>query len=236
MINTIMFDLDGTILPMDYHAFVRTYFKLLAVKFTDKHPNGEIVEYIRKATNDMITSNEPLTNETVFWNSFNRFIDSEDEYIKIFNDFYDNEFQLLKNHTWKNDFMIDSVNMLKEKGYKLMLVTNPLFPMKAILHRLSWSGVSEDTFSYITSFEKNHYCKPNIKFYEEVLLDNRLDTENCLMVGNDCFEDLVIRELNVKTFLIDDCMINLNDVEYESDYQGSYKEFYEFVRRLPNIS
>ena len=31
-VKTVLFDLDGTLLPMDQELFVKTYFKLLAVK------------------------------------------------------------------------------------------------------------------------------------------------------------------------------------------------------------
>ena len=43
MITTVLFDLDGTLLPMDQDAFTRGYFKFLAAKLA---PHGyEPVSY-----------------------------------------------------------------------------------------------------------------------------------------------------------------------------------------------
>lgn len=54
------------------------------------------------------------------------------------------------------------------------------------------------------------------------------------MVGNDVEEDLAIRELGVKTFLLTDTMENKKDLPIESDYQGTMEELLCFIERLEN--
>ena len=52
------------------------------------------------------------------------------------------------------------------------------------------------------------------------------------MVGNDVEEDLVIRKLGVKTFLVTDTMENRKGMDFETDYEGTLEELLEFVRGL----
>jgi phosphoglycolate phosphatase-like HAD superfamily hydrolase len=55
MITTVLFDLDGTLLPMDQDAFTRGYFKFLAAKLA---PHGyepkQLVEAIWTGTEAMV--------------------------------------------------------------------------------------------------------------------------------------------------------------------------------------
>jgi hypothetical protein len=53
------------------------------------------------------------------------------------------------------------------------------------------------------------------------------------MVGNDVHEDLCIREIGVKTFLVEDNIINKNDLEIIADYRGQFANFKKFVEELP---
>ena len=52
-----------------------------------------------------------------------------------------------------------------------MVATNPIFPRKAILHRLSWAGLAPEQvpFALITDYERFHFAKPNPAFFAEIL-------------------------------------------------------------------
>ena len=70
-ITTILFDLDGTLLPMDMECFTKAYFGLLA-----KHlaPHGyepqKLIESIWTGTMAMVKNNGEKTNEEAFWDKF----------------------------------------------------------------------------------------------------------------------------------------------------------------------
>ena len=85
-----------------------------------------------------------------------------------------------------------------------------------------------------TTYEDNCYCKPNVDYYRTILEQFHLRPEECLMVGNDVEEDLAIRKLGVKTFLVTDTKENKKDLPIESDYQGSMEELFAFVESLEN--
>ena len=69
--KTILFDLDGTLLPMDQDAFTRGYFKLLAQKLA---PHGydpaALVDNIWAGTAAMVGNDGKRTNEAAFWDRF----------------------------------------------------------------------------------------------------------------------------------------------------------------------
>ena len=132
--------------------------------------------------------------------------------------------------------MIQSIEILIDKGYKVVIATNPLFPMKANLHRIRWAGLDPKKFSYISSFESNNHCKPHIEYYHEVLEAIEKKPESCFMVGNDVSDDLSVRTLGVETFLVTDCKLNHKAESYETDYEGNYQSFLEFVKGLPLIT
>ena len=71
MITTVLFDLDGTLLPMDNDAFTKGYFKLLAAKLA---PHGyeprQLVDAIWAGTAAMVQNDGRETNEAAFWKRF----------------------------------------------------------------------------------------------------------------------------------------------------------------------
>lgn len=237
MINTILFDLDGTLLPMDMERFLFEYFISLGKHLEDYIDPKQLPEIMIEATAIMISNKELETNEAVFMDVFTRMVGGDPMFfLEKFHEFYDTTFEEVKRATWKNQDIIKSIEVLKDKGYNLVVATNPVFPMKANLHRIRWAGFEPSDFGYITSLERNHFCKPNLEFYQEVLQQLDKFPDECLMVGNDIFEDGVARHLGIKTYLITDCLVASKEEEpVEPNYLGTYSDFLEFVKRLENI-
>ena len=236
MIDTVMFDLDGTLLPLDSKQFITIYFDELGKAFANLIEPQKLKNYILTATQAMVANLEYRTNETVFMDTFQSLIGSNLElYQARFATFYEQGF--LKAQAAATHFPIISktIKLLKDKGYNLIVVTNPLFPKQAVLHGIHWAGLDPDDFSYITSFEENHYCKPQLQFYQEVLEHIERRPEQCLMVGNDVSEDLAAGKLGIKTFLITDCLIHHPGDEIICDYQGKYEDLHRFAKVSPDI-
>lgn len=236
-VDTFLFDLDGTLLPMDIGEFTELYFKEMAKVFSDLIEPERIVKYVWAATKEMINNNGQRTNQEVFIDSFARLVgeDKIDAYKNRFDAFYDREFLNTRQCVRDVPFMRESVHILKEKGYDVAIATNPLFPRKAIVYRIQWAGFKPEDFIYISCYENNRFCKPNVGFYQEVLKDIGKSPHQCIMVGNDVQEDLVAASLGMKTYLITDYLIHRTDQPIECTYKGSYEDFYEFVKRLPTV-
>ena len=236
MINTILFDLDGTMLPLNLDQFLKLYFSAMGRKFQDLIDSKTLVQYIMIATQEMVNDTDYRTNETVFMKKFAELIQSDlSVYQKRFDEFYEREFFETKASVVDSPMMRNSVRLLKEKGYDLVIATNPLFPEKAIHHRIRWSGFEPEDFVYISSYEKNHYCKPQLHFYQEVLQETGKEPHECLMVGNDVQEDLIVAKLGIQTYLITDFLIHRTQEPITATYQGSYADFYRFVQGLPKL-
>lgn len=237
MIDTILFDLDGTLLPLDMEKFTEIYFNEMGYMFKDIIEPGLLVKYVWDATRAMVSNTEYRTNEEVFMDRFSELIEGDiTEYQQQFDDFYDTHFHKTREAVRSHELIKEIVATLKVKNYKLVIATNPLFPRKAILHRIEWAGLDMKDFSYITSYENNHYCKPQLHFYSEVLDIVGKKPEQCMMVGNDVQEDLIAQKLGIKTFLVKNHMIHRTRETVESTYEGNYEDLYSFVMDLPAVS
>lgn len=237
MLRTILLDLDGTLLPVDTDYFIKRYFGELGVKFKNLFEPQELTKLVLASTEYMIRNTEKeKTNADAFFEDFYSKVTHDPEELNaIFDDFYIKDFPRIKDAASQNQNIIDAIILLKDKGYELVVATNPLFPKQAILHRIDWAGLQKDDFLLITNFEEMHYCKPHIQFYEEILEKINRRPEECMMVGNDVEEDMVAKKLGLKTYLIEDYKIQRSDDVSLIDYRGKYEDFYEFAKALPSI-
>ena len=237
MINTILFDLDGTLLPIDPDTFMHHYFKVLSERCAHLVDPKKLPKMILDSTELMVCSTDPnKTNQEVFMADFSKKVEPVfQKLLPVLDKFYEEEFQNLKFTSQPIEIVREIVNILKEKGYTLVVATNPLFPRLAILHRIQWTGLEVEDFSFITDYENMHFCKPNLDFYNEILQKINRSPAECMMIGNDVQEDLIAANLGMKTFLIEDNIINRENKEPAPDYRGSYRDLLDFVMYLPNL-
>ena len=70
-IKVVLFDLDGTLLPMNQHVFTKKYFGLIAEKLVLYGYESEaLINAIWAGTVAMVKNDGANTNEAVFWNTF----------------------------------------------------------------------------------------------------------------------------------------------------------------------
>ena len=225
MIDTILFDLDGTLLPMDQEEFIKLYFKGLYLKFGQTYDFEILQKVIWEGTEKMMTNDGRDTNENVFWDNFeSRLGIRKTDVEKDFTDFYNNEFSIAKGATKARPEITAYVHTLKQKGYTVVAATNPLFPKVATMNRLRWAGFDPEDFALFTTYEHYHYCKPNPAYYTEVLASLGKQPQNCIMAGNDNLEDMAAQQLGIKGYLITDCLINRANAPLASFWHGTWDE------------
>ncbi len=232
--KTILFDLDGTLLPLSMENFRKVYFPLLVKKGVEIGiDKDKMKQGVLGGLDAMVKNDGSVANETVFWRFFEQATGVSVESVKdTFDDFYNNEFLMLKDVCEYTEFSRKIIDVLKEKGYKLILATNPILPLSANINRMAFVGLKPDDFDYITSFENSTYCKPNPKYYEEIIEKNNLNPNECLMVGNNVLEDMIAEKLGVATYLITDVLENEYNLDYSKYKQSSLKDFYKKVCEL----
>ena len=70
-ITTVLFDMDGTLLPMDNDEFTKGYFKLLAAKLIPHGYNAdELVAAVWKGMGAMVGNDGSRSNHDAFWEAF----------------------------------------------------------------------------------------------------------------------------------------------------------------------
>jgi HAD superfamily hydrolase (TIGR01509 family) len=232
---SILFDLDGTLLPMDYDRFTKAYFKELSRKMAPLgYEASELVSGIWSGVNAILQGDPNTTGEERFWTEFARIFGPrvyEDK--AIIDDFYTHEFHNASIVTHRTPLARAAVDLAHQKGAKVVLATNPIFPLCAVHSRLQWAGLTPEDFDLITSYETSHYCKPDPRYYGEILEKLGLTPSRCLMIGNDVGEDIQsAQSLGLATFLIEDCI--LGDPTEVTTPSGTFEDCIHFLENLPD--
>lgn len=234
MINTILFDLDGTLLPMDQEIFIKAYLDGMCRKMAHHGYDPELLaKTVWKGTGAMVMNNGAKTNEAVFWDCFCTVFGTQAlEHMPLFDEFYSREFQMVKEACDFDERTAKCIHEIKDMGYQLILATNPLFPAIATQSRVRWAGLQPEDFALITAYENSRHCKPNPEYYRDILETMNLKAEECVMVGNDVTEDMIAGTLGMKTFLMTDCLINKDNQSIHQWPHGSFPELMNFIREL----
>ena len=234
MIQAILFDLDGTLLPMDQDLFVKAYLGGLAKHMAPYGYDPEkIVQALWEGTGAMVRNDGSKNNEVLLWDTFCKYFGADarnDE--PLFVQFYENEFQDVRHVCGYDSRAAEAIAQIKRMGYRLILATNPLFPAIATHSRVRWAGLSTDDFEIITTYENSRHCKPNPQYYLDILESRGLKPEECVMVGNDVTEDMIAQTLGMNVFLLTDNLINKDKRNIEEYPHGSFPELMDFIRRL----
>jgi FMN phosphatase YigB (HAD superfamily) len=233
-IKAVLFDLDGTLLPMDQDQFVAAYFGELTKKFAPMgYDPKTFVAGIWQGTKAMVMNNGEKLNEDRFWEAFSAVVgESIIDKNADFDEFYENQFHLVQKSCGYNPKAVKVIERVKEKNLRAILATNPIFPAAATYQRCSWAGLEPSMFEYISTFENSHFCKPNLEYYKEILAKCGLVAEECVMVGNDVSEDMIAEKLGMKVFLLTDCIINKADEDINVLEHGGFFELLEFIDKL----
>lgn len=220
-IKTVLFDLDGTLLPMEGHDFEKAYLQSLGAKLQTLVDPEALMKAMWKAMGVMVQNQDYRINQDVFYEAFRDLIGSETftTLLPHFDAYYEQDFDAIKEIVEPSFAALETVRYLKEKGYTLVLATNPIMPEIPTNKRIAWAGLDVADFVHVTRFETNHYCKPSKAYYQEIMDILQADPHECLMIGNDVEEDLIAGALGMKTWLVEDNLIHRGST-YQCDWQG----------------
>jgi len=233
-ITTVLFDLDGTLLPMDQDIFIKTYFKHLAAKLAPLgYKPQKLIQTIWNGTMAMIGNDGSRPNLDAFWEYFVQVYGQDSLGHKpIIDGFYTQEFSRVQEVCGFAPMAKEIVESLKAAEKTVVLATNPIFPAVATEKRIRWAGLTPEDFVLYTTYENSSFCKPNPKYYTEILEKIGRTPEECLMVGNDVTEDMITETMGMKVFLLTDCLINKDGKDISAYPHGSFPELKEYLTRL----
>lgn len=235
MYNTILFDLDGTLVPFLQDEFIRAYFKLLVRRLTPMGYDGDrLVQALWAGVDAMIRNDSSATNRQVFWNVFTREMGIQALTLEsVLDDFYAREFDGVRSVLREDADRSSLIRSLREKGYGLVLATNPVFPAVAVETRMHWVGLAAPDFDYITTYENSRRSKPNPGYFRDILSHIGKQGGECLMIGNNPVDDMAAREAGLEVFLVTDYLENPDNLPVGRWPHGSFRELEKILEELP---
>jgi len=234
MIKAIFFDLDGTLLPMNIDTFRKGYFKSLSDALAPLGlSQNEFISAMLVGVKDMYHNDGTVTNKEVFWNSFKGATGVELEpFIRESDAFYEEEFHKSRVFAGENPLAKKAVELARQGGRKVVLATNPLFPLAAQTARLSWVGLEAEDFDLITDYASDSFTKPNPKYYLSICERVGVEPSECLMIGNDVLEDMMgASQAGLSCYLVTDDVIESDKFEWDGP-SGSFAEMIEYISKL----
>ena len=237
-LRVVLFDLDGTLLPMDQEEFTKAYLGELSQKgSTLGYGAKELVHAVMVGLEIMIANDGTMTNEERFWEHFLAIFGGEVQaHTQEFDRFYQNEFRRVVHATQPTPVAKQYVEILKDKGYQLVLATNPIFPQAATFERMRWAGLDPEDFVLITTYDNSRFTKPNLNYYRDILEIIGAKPEECLMIGNDVQEDLCAAQLGIQVYLVTDDLINASGEDISHWPQGDRRDLLQFLQSLPMVN
>lgn len=134
----------------------------------------------------------------------------------------------------------ETLDLAHELGYRLVLATNPVFPLSAVKMRMRWAGVEDAPWERITSSQSMSRCKPHASYYRELLAQLEVEGSECLMVGNDPQKDLPAKDLGCLTYLLDLPEVRKEWRDFHKDPRldgyGLYADLQAWLRRSKETS
>ena len=165
----------------------------------------DFIQKLIRSTQVMTNNDGKKSNAQFFIDDFtNGLVVDKTELWQRFEKFYATEFDQFKNLATPLDEVVEVISEIKNRGLKIVIASNPMFPGNVQRMRLNWAGLKDFSFDLITSAENSTFCKPHLNYYLEISSKIEVKPENCLMVGNDPFNDMIASKTGMKTYLTTD--------------------------------
>lgn len=231
MIDTILLDLDGTLMPIDQDIFTKAYFSEMLKKVIPLgYEKQSYIDALWKGTAAMAANDGTKTNRDRFWDAFSNALGAQVRSLEpLLNQFYTHEFHRVSALIPEGYTVRPQLDQLKDAGYTLALATSPFFPKEAMQSRLSWLGADSSEFAHITAYENSHFSKPNPCYYQEIFEALHKKPGQCLMVGNHVREDIVPLQLGASVFLLTDYLENPDNSDFTVFPHGDWKDLFTFL-------
>lgn len=232
--STILFDMDGTLVPFVNDDFIKLYFKGLTKKLAPLgYEPKKTIDDIWAGTAMMIKNDGSRLNSEVFWETFRARNPEKLDTKPFCDDFYENEFDEAKAALREARDLRPMINRLKNAGFELILSSNPVFPLSAMKTRLKWVNLDESDFLLVTNYDNSTFCKPNPKYFAEILEKAGKTADECVVVGNSVKEDILpAKSLGLAAFWVTDYPENPDNADVSSFDKGSVASAEEFLLGL----
>ena len=205
MLKAILFDLDNTLIYFDELTFYKKYLSQVSQVFADLMPFDLFQKKLLLATQALTDNHGKMSNAEYFMSIFCKGFEAQrDEIWKRFMRFYERGYDQFRTLVSVPKGVSEVFLQLQKENLKIVIASNPMWPLDVQMKRLSWAGLGDFHFNLVTHIENMSHCKPRIEYYEEICLKLDERPEACLMVGNDPINDMIVATIGMRTFLVID--------------------------------
>jgi FMN phosphatase YigB (HAD superfamily) len=237
MPNTILFDLDNTLLNSIDFDELREEFGRLFVEYLSPVVTPDRVIQAMGDAEGAIDANDGTdeSNHKVFMSAFSRSVALRPyELVPIFEVLWSEGFPKLQD-CWKVvPEAREVIRWIFDHGMEVVIATGMMFPKIAIEEKLSWAKipVTEFDYSFITHDENMHASKPHPAYYLEVLENIGHQPRECLMVGDDWEHDVVPASVvGIPVYWIADEQTERPDWDLQIVGQGGLLNLLDWLRK-----
>jgi FMN phosphatase YigB (HAD superfamily) len=202
-LTTLLFDLDGTLVDMQRRGLELRFMLRAFRRFAPAIRPWRFRRAFWEAAERLQRHGTEKTNYEVFLETLcarsrvDRFALD-----RIVREFLVHDFPHLSDRFLPIAGSRETLQLARRLGYRVVLATNPVWPLAAIQARLRAGGLDDFQFDFISHSEVMTRCKPDPRYYRELLERLQARGEECMMIGNDRRKDLPAKDANIRTFLI----------------------------------
>lgn len=234
-ITTVLFDLDGTLIRMDQDKFIEVYFTSIINKLVGLGYDGEAMHTaLERAVVATLRNDGSLSNKERFWTTFSEHFPGLREQIQpVIDEYYATDFiEAIEATCERYPRTREIIDTAKSLGLRTVLATNPLFPIIATYRRMELGGLSVEDFEYVTAYENSSFCKPDPRYFTELLAKLNISPDECVMIGNDTRDDFSALPLGIPVFILTECLINRDNIDISGYPHGGFDELVAYLNSL----
>ena len=201
MLKAVLFDLDNTLILFEEEKFLMGYYPVLSARFAGIFPDGQFAERLMKATVALRDNDGSKINRELFLGVFcDSFNVNRDEVWARFEQFFCQDFDMFRDAVTAAPGAEKAFKYVKGRGLKIVVATNPIWPLVVQKKRLAWAGLGDIDVDLITNIDNMSYCKPQLGYFLQICQLTGVKPGECLMVGDDPANDMVAARTGMRTF------------------------------------
>ena len=204
----ILFDLDGTLVPLSRARFEPALFQSFDNMFLRQFPDHPeaVAAYKRACMACFRETDTSETNEARLTRLLRQEAgDLAKDILQVLEKHYATDYNEISALIQDMSIADQALVLTEMHGGIPVLATNPISPASCICARLGWIGIQPRRFQLITTWDKCHFVKPDSRYYLEILDMLNAQASDCLMIGNDTDEDMeAAMRAGLHVFLVTD--------------------------------
>lgn len=208
MLEAVFMDLDNTMFLFDEPTFYQGYYQRIMPYFANLVPPDQFMDRLKRSLQALSLNDGRVPNSLCFLDTFcYRYRARLPAIWQRFLDFYASEYDGIPVEGQSPPELTRVIDYLIRCGLKLVVASNPLFPLIAQEKRLAWTGLDSHRFELVTHIENMSFVKPSQGYFRQICEVLKLPASKCLMVGNDPVNDMAAGGAGLNTYLTTDACI-----------------------------